>query len=49
MIIVVYLLIAILVGIVLGMESEGNTPQAQELIPLEIPVNEVAFYHRNRS
>ena len=49
MVILVSLLLAILVGIVLGMESESNTHQALELIPLEIRVNEVAPHQRRRN
>ena len=49
MVILVSLLIAILVGIVLRIESESNTHQALELIPLEIHVDEVAPYQRRRN
>ena len=51
MFILICLLIVVLIAVVLGMESEIESHQAQELIPIEIPVNEVAFSHtkRNRS
>ena len=49
MVILVSLLAIVLVAIVLGLESESNANQASELIPLEIPVDEVAPYRRYRN
>ena len=49
MVILVSLLISILVAIVLGIDSENNNNQAEELIPIKIPVQEEPLYRKNRN
>ena len=49
MVILVSLLITILVAIVLRIESESDIHQTKELMPIQIPVNEVALYRQNRN
>ncbi len=49
MIILICAFIIALIAIVLGQESESDTNQPTELIPLSIPVDEVALYLRSRN
>ncbi len=49
MIILICLLMIALIAIVLRLESETEINQSTELIPLSIPVDKVAFYHRSRN
>ncbi len=49
MIILICSFIIALIAIVLGQESESDTNQPTELIPLSIPVDEVALYLRSRN
>ena len=49
MIILICSFIIALIAIVLGIGSESEANQTTELIPLSIPVDEIALYHRNRN
>jgi hypothetical protein len=49
MIILICSLIIALIAIFLGIDSESQTNQATEFIPLSIPVEEVPLYNRNRN
>ncbi len=49
MIILICAFIMALIAIFLGQESESDTNQPTELIPLSIPVDEAALYHKSRN
>ena len=49
MIILICAFIITLIAVVLGLESESDTNQPTELIPLSIPVDEAALSHRSRN
>ncbi len=49
MIILICAFIMALIAIFLGLESESDTNQPTELIPLSIPVDEAALYHKSRN